>query len=82
MEFIKRIKKARRRKTLLMIIKCIRLYRRCSMRSYSNKEIRNLIVKNHLCREKYLTVVKQVDKILHSKEHGKSKRVIDILEKL
>lgn len=52
------------------------------MRTYSNKEIRNLIVKNHLCREKYLTVLKQVDKILHCKEHGKSKRVIDILEKL
>lgn len=74
MDYIKHIEKLKRRKALFNIVMLIRFYRR-----YNNKEIRNLIVKNHLTRKKYLTLLAQVEIILELEEHGNSKRVLDIL---
>ncbi len=82
MDYIKHIKKLKRRKALLNIILLVRFYRRSSINTYTNQQIRNLIVKNHLCRKRYLTLLAQVEIILELKEHGKSNRVVDILTRL
>ena len=84
MEFIKRYKKLKRRKLLTTIVKYIKLYRRSGLGVYTNQQIRNKLVKNHLSinRKKWLTVKEQVGIILANKENGTSKRVADILKKL
>ena len=78
MDYIRHIEKLKRRKALLNIILLVRFYRR----SNNNQTIRNLIVKNHLTRKKYLTLLAQVEIILELKEHGANRRIIDILERI
>jgi len=78
MDYIKHIEKLKRRKALLNIILLVRFYRR----NNNNQDIRNLIIKNHLTRKKYLTLLAQVEIILELKEHGVNRRIIDILERI